>query len=325
MAERLARRRVGQVDLDERSLDAQQGVAQGDAGVGQAAGVHDREVEVALVEAVDEEPSWFDWKKATPKPELAARAPDPGVDLVERLVAVDLRLARPGQVQVRPLQDERPGSCRAPRREQLAGHLGGQSRAARPHGPRHPTRVGSTQRSRPAACFLSAASGRARSRASRGAASSQGRARRGRRAIRRPRSGGVTPTALADRARGAQPVGHSLAVEQVAIAGRGLHGMPDRVSEVERDPAAIGAPFALVSRDDLDLRPAGSLDELRDATLLEGVRITTGDRLAICLEQREQPLVAEDEPPSSPPRRGRPAARSGSVESSATSMTTAAG
>ena len=43
------------MDLDERSLDAQQRVAQGDAGVGQAAGVHDREVEVALVQSVDEE------------------------------------------------------------------------------------------------------------------------------------------------------------------------------------------------------------------------------------------------------------------------------
>ena len=49
--ERLARRRVGQVDLDERSLDGEQGVAQRDARVGQAAGVDDRDVEVALVAA----------------------------------------------------------------------------------------------------------------------------------------------------------------------------------------------------------------------------------------------------------------------------------
>ena len=46
--------RVGQVDLDERPLDGEQGVAQGDARVGQPAGVDDRDVEVAPVEPVDE-------------------------------------------------------------------------------------------------------------------------------------------------------------------------------------------------------------------------------------------------------------------------------
>ena len=54
VAERLARRRVRQVDLDERPRDAEQRVAQRDARVGQAAGVDDRDVEVALVEPVDE-------------------------------------------------------------------------------------------------------------------------------------------------------------------------------------------------------------------------------------------------------------------------------
>ena len=54
LPERLALGRVGQVDLDERPLDGEQGVAQRDARVGQAAGVDDGHVEVALVEPVDE-------------------------------------------------------------------------------------------------------------------------------------------------------------------------------------------------------------------------------------------------------------------------------
>ena len=45
---------IGEVDLDERPLDRQQGVAQGHAGVGQAAGIHDGDIEVALVQPVDE-------------------------------------------------------------------------------------------------------------------------------------------------------------------------------------------------------------------------------------------------------------------------------
>ena len=54
-------------------------------------------------------PSWFDWKKSTSRPSSAARAADPGVDLVERLVAVDLGLARAEQVEVRALEDEDAG------------------------------------------------------------------------------------------------------------------------------------------------------------------------------------------------------------------------
>jgi hypothetical protein len=42
------------VDLDERPADALERVSQRDAGVGQAAGVDDRPVEVALLEPVDQ-------------------------------------------------------------------------------------------------------------------------------------------------------------------------------------------------------------------------------------------------------------------------------
>ena len=54
LPERLAPRRVREVDLDERPLYGQQRIAQRDARVGQAAGVDDRDVEVAPVEPVDQ-------------------------------------------------------------------------------------------------------------------------------------------------------------------------------------------------------------------------------------------------------------------------------
>ena len=54
LAERLAGRRVGQVDLDERPLDREQRIAQRDARVGEPAGVDDRDVEVARVQTVDQ-------------------------------------------------------------------------------------------------------------------------------------------------------------------------------------------------------------------------------------------------------------------------------
>ena len=61
-------------------------------------------------------PSWFDWKKSTVEAELRGPRRDPGVDLVERLVAVDLGLARPDEVEVRALQDQDARSSRRSRR-----------------------------------------------------------------------------------------------------------------------------------------------------------------------------------------------------------------
>ena len=77
LAERLAPRRVGEVDLDERPLDREERVAQRDARMGQAAGVDDRDVEVAPWSRSMSAPSWFDWKKAIARPSSAARAAIP--------------------------------------------------------------------------------------------------------------------------------------------------------------------------------------------------------------------------------------------------------
>ena len=57
LPEGFALRRIGQVDLDERPLDREQGVAQRHARVSQTAGVDDGDVEIALVQAIDQRAS----------------------------------------------------------------------------------------------------------------------------------------------------------------------------------------------------------------------------------------------------------------------------
>ena len=74
---------------------AEQRVAQRHARVGQPAGVDDRDVEVALVEPVDQRALVVRLEEVDVEAELRGPRRDPGVDLVERLVAVDLGLARP--------------------------------------------------------------------------------------------------------------------------------------------------------------------------------------------------------------------------------------
>ena len=79
-------------------------------------------------------------------------------------------------------------------------------------------------------------------------------------------------------------------MEEIAIPGGRLDRMAERVAEIEhRTPGRV----ALVGQDDLDLRPRGSLDDFRDRAAVERGRVTLGDRLALRLEQLEQPLVAE--------------------------------
>ena len=97
----------------------------------------------------------------------------------------------------------------------------------------------------------------------------------------------------ADPNRSPQTVGDRLPVEQRAIPGGRLDRVADRMPEVERDPPAGRAALALIGDDDLDLGPAGPLDDLGKGSGREDRGVTSGDRLAIALEQDEQPLVAE--------------------------------
>ena len=145
------------MDLPERTLDREERIAQRDRGVGQPAGVDDRGVEVALVEAIDERALVVRLEEVDLEPELGRPARDLGVDVVERVVAVDLRLTRPDQVEVRALEDEDAGhaavptGASSPAATRATTSFGTSSRTT------VPSALGRTQRRLPAACFLSVA------------------------------------------------------------------------------------------------------------------------------------------------------------------------
>ena len=113
------------------------------------------------------------------------------------------------------------------------------------------------------------------------------------RPIRAARSGGRHARLDADPARRAQAVRDRLAVEQPAVATGRLQRVPQRVPEVQGDPAAAGVALALVRQHDLHLRPRAALDDLGDGARRERRLIAPRDRRAVLLEELEQPLVAE--------------------------------
>src|ERR1035437_4411995 len=94
------------MDLHERPTDPLESVAQCNAGMGQAAGVDDRPVKVALVESVDERALVVRLKGVDLESKLGTAFPESLFDLREGSVAVDLRFARAEQMQVGPLWDE---------------------------------------------------------------------------------------------------------------------------------------------------------------------------------------------------------------------------
>ena len=172
-------------------------------------------------------PSWFDWKNATISPSSAARAAIPRVDLLERLVPVDLRLACAEQVEVRSLRapgrvviaDSRPraASRRPPRRAAPVHVVADHDAVGRRQDPAQAV----------APCFLSVArwSRIALERVGERVAGELERVEERRRSAS-ARSAGVTSDRDPDPDRGAQAVGHGLAVEQLAVPG----GRLDRVA-----------------------------------------------------------------------------------------------
>ena len=240
-------------------------------------------------------PSWFDWKKADLEAKLRGPGLDPGVDLLERLVAVDLGLTGADEVQVRPLQDQDtghriPSGVAVPSMASAAVRTTSSGISSRTS---TPVAVGRTQRRRPPWCFLSVA------RRSRTASASVGQ----RRPTEIDRIEGSTDPLGAFRRRhadrdadvtgGAQAVGDGFAMQELAVAGGRLERMPQGVPQVEGDPTTRRPLFALVGDDDLDLGPGTALDDLGDEPIVEGTRRALGDRLAVALEQLEQTLVAE--------------------------------
>ena len=154
--ERLARRGIGEMDLHERPLDREQRIAQGDARVGQATGVDDRDVEVARVQSIDEGALVVRLEEVDGQAQLPGPCRDPGMDLVERLVAVDLGLAGPHEVEVRTLEDEDAGHVALPAAS-IEPAAAATTSSAMSAWTSTPSAVGRTQRRRPPVCFLSVA------------------------------------------------------------------------------------------------------------------------------------------------------------------------
>src|SRR5664280_970304 len=161
------------MNLHERPTDPLESVAQGNAGMGQASGIDDRPVKVALVESVDECAFVVRLKGVDLESKLGAALPESLFDLREGGVAVDLRFARAQQIQVGAVEDED-----ASHRTSVSNGASGASRsspdavgvrpraAARPASTASsgtsertttPVSVGRTQLRRPWACFLSVA------------------------------------------------------------------------------------------------------------------------------------------------------------------------
>src|SRR3990170_1173747 len=195
LPERLPLRGIGEVDLHEWPLDPEQGVAQGDARVRQPAGVDDGDVEVARMQAVDQGALVVRLEEVDLEPQLGRPNADPRVQLVEGLAPVDLRLARAQQVQVRALQDEHAGHAAALRGAPASAAAIPASTASAGTSSRTttPSAVGSTQRRRPPATFLSPAK-RAATESAPTPGAEVARPNRSRSpVIRAARSSGVTP------------------------------------------------------------------------------------------------------------------------------------
>ena len=211
VAEGLACRRVRQVDLPERPLDAEQGVAQRDRRVGQPAGVDDGDVEVPLVQPVDQCALVVRLEEVDLEAELRGVDSDPIVDLVEALAAVDLGLARPERGSGSAPRARARASCPAsaaaagrPATDPVDRRRDDRPRARRRARPRRPRSAGPSAGGPPrASCRCR--SPRAPRRSGRGAGIRRGRRRRGAARSVPPGPAGVTPTATPTRTAARSP------------------------------------------------------------------------------------------------------------------------
>ena len=109
LPEVLTRKNVGQVHLDERDGDAQQGISQGDAGMREAAEIDEHEsgaVDPGQLDPVDQRGLGIALQGVelvAGGRALFAQAP---VDVIERVTAVDMRLPMPQQIQIGPVQGQ---------------------------------------------------------------------------------------------------------------------------------------------------------------------------------------------------------------------------
>jgi hypothetical protein len=94
------------MDLHEWPLDPNESVTEGHARVGEAARIDQGPGEVAAVQPVDEDAFMIRLAEVDFDPELGGSAPDPVVDLVERLGTIDLGLAGADEIEVGAVEDQ---------------------------------------------------------------------------------------------------------------------------------------------------------------------------------------------------------------------------
>ena len=311
LPERLARRRVREVDLDERPLDAEQGVAQRDARVGQPAGVDDRDVEVALVEPVDERALVVRLEEGDRR--ARARRPVPRSRRGSR---------RASRTRRSPARASRPGSGSGPGgpgRVVIAGSRAASERRPRPRSTTRRVDVvadddavgGRQDPAQPPAGVLLVGREVAEDRVERvGERVARQLERVEQRARSAPaRSGGVTPDR---RRRSAPPPAGRRRPPRRGAARRSPPAastrVPERVPEVERDPPAGRARARARRRATTStFAQRAPLDDLG-----HGARTRRPPRRR-ARSPRRRPRAARTAarrrgPPSSPPRRGPPAA-----------------
>ena len=288
--------RIREVDLDERPRDPEQRVAQRDAGVGQPAGIDDRDVEVAPVQPIDERALVVRLEEVDVEPELRGPRRDPGVDLVERFVAVDLGLARADEVEVRALEDEDASSSRGSRSGRPAAPAAARSTTAGSMSSRTTDAVGGREHpAQPARRVLLVGGEMVQDRGERVGerlrretqrveqrADAVGALRR-RDARPRRRSG-------SRRAGRRRPPRRGAARRSRAAASTAWPSEWPRLS-VSRPPVASRSRSSATTTSTL-AQPARSTTSAIDARC-EDRRIAPRDRRAVGLEQLEQPLVAE--------------------------------
>src|SRR5450759_2086856 len=235
-SERLACRRIREVYLHERTLHCQQGIPEADRRVREPGCVHDRGVEIAQVEPIDERPLVVRLEEGDRHVELNGPCGDPGVDLAERFAPVDGRLPGSQQVEVRAVEHEHakgPPRARATH-ARLTHALTPLCGAAMPAGSTLPTApagvpdntlraaasttsagmsartvqppaVASTHGSRPPCCFLSVATASSTAPTEWGSVVLPSSSRSRSISTRPARSGGVTPTATPIRSAARSP------------------------------------------------------------------------------------------------------------------------
>ncbi len=108
LAEFFARMHIRQVDLDERYLRREEGIANRDAGVGIGRRIDDDEVDLVgsgLLDAIDDGAFTVRLEGLQSDAFLLCQTSQISVDLGERIGAIDFRLARAEQVQIGAMYD----------------------------------------------------------------------------------------------------------------------------------------------------------------------------------------------------------------------------